>query len=135
MEFHVGMVLRLHRFRCRYRFKLRINFSVIRVQIPDDLRILQQVFDVSLRRLQGEHIFRVIVTGRFEITLQRFHFTLHARDVFRRHALLFLRLIGIDQLIHGRSQNQCLRVAGEKIIGRHHHFRDFNLPHPADLLQ
>ena len=63
--YRICIYLKLNRFRRGNGFKLRIDFSMVRVQIPDDLRILQQILDVSLRRLQGEHVFRIGISDRF----------------------------------------------------------------------
>src|ERR1035437_495632 len=69
---------RLTNLRFLDSFELGENVRMIRLHICGDFGVSQKFFDIAPRHRQIEQAFSVSFFGSFDVSLQRFHFPLHA---------------------------------------------------------
>jgi hypothetical protein len=69
---------RLKNLRLHNGFELGKSVGMIRLQICGDFGVSQKFFDIAPRHRQIEHAFAVALFSGLDVSLERFHFPLHA---------------------------------------------------------
>src|ERR1035437_1580763 len=80
---------RLTNLRFLDSFELGENVRMIRLHVCGDFGVSQKFFDIAPRHRQIEQAISVTCFGGFDVSLQRFHFPLHAGIEIWFFSLLF----------------------------------------------